>query len=407
MKQTTSQTSPNPLARLGRALARAVARRARIVARVVAQLARNKVFMLTLGILISLAGLIWVIQGVQWAEVRADFANPALYLWAVPFVALTIAGIWLRGVRTYFLLRHEAPLEQWPLFKITMIGFCYNSIFPARAGEFIRAWLLGKQKAIGFARAAASLVVERLFDMIVILALFVLSLSYVPIASEQEVHVFGYTLKGGHIAPLIRQLIVLSGVVLLAVVVMLFEAPGRLIRRLIGALAFLPVPFRDRLCALSVSFTSGLRSIRQPGAVAWVVFLSFANWLVVAASVYVLQFGFPGLAPISMGQSMAITLIICFAVMLPSGPAYFGMYEAGGVFALLILGIVTMEQKSLAVSYVLAMHLLQIIPIIALGLTFALHDHVSLRRMREESGGTTERPVGTTERPAGTTTTRP
>jgi len=338
------------------------------------------------GVAISCVGLYWAMKGVRWGEVAHAFSSPRLYLWSVPFVILTLINMWLRGVRTYYLLRHEAALEQWPLFKITMIGFAYNCILPMRAGEFIRAYLFGKEKGLGFTKAAASLVVERIYDLAMILLCFVGALMSVNIATELTVDVFGFQLKGAAIEPLTRKLVILCLILMVGVCFMLFSRTRALVLQVIRLLPLCPHLLKERLFALVESFASGLRSVRDPGAVAASLVLSFLVWLSIAVSVWVLQFGFSEMGPVSMSQSFAIMIFICFAVMLPSGPAYFGMYEAGGVFALLVLGIVREDQKSLALSFTLALHFLQVIPITILGLAFALKDHISVKAMETGSG---------------------
>ena len=71
-----------------------------------------------------------------------------------------------------------APMKKVPvtgLFSPLMVGYMAN-ILPARAGEFIRAYLLGKKHGIPFSGAFASIVVERLFDIVAVLLLFQLLL---------------------------------------------------------------------------------------------------------------------------------------------------------------------------------------------------------------------------------------
>ena len=83
----------------------------------------------------------------------------------------------------------------------------------------------------------------------------------------------------------------------------------------------------------------------------------------------------------SVGHAYAFTVLICFAVMIPSGPAYFGMFELGGKFALLLL---VTDDQSLALGFTLAVHFLQIIPITITGLFFAFKDHISVKQLQEQ-----------------------
>jgi uncharacterized protein (TIRG00374 family) len=356
---------------------------------------------LIVGILVSCVGLWWALRGVEWTKVREAFSTTRLYAWSVPVAIVTVAGMWLRGARTYFLLRHEARLDQWPLFKITTIGFCYNSILPLRAGEVIRAFLLGKEKGLGFVKAAASLVVERVYDLIAILLCFGFALMSVKIATDMEVDVLGWSLKGESIRPITEKSVYLGVLLIAGILFMLFERTRRLVTGTIERLPALPSAIKEKLLAVVESFSSGLRSVRDPGAVTATLVLSLLNWLSVALSIWLLQFGFRELSgQMSMSESIAFMVVICFAVTLPSGPAYFGMYEAGGVFAFLALGL--SQDKSLALSFTLAIHLIQVVSIVALGLFFAFGKHLSVRRIAREAPAVVELvasvPSGSSER---------
>ena len=361
-------------------------------------IARKRPLMLILGILISIAGLVWAMSGVRLQDVMSAFLNPKLYLWGIPFIAINLASMGFRAYRTCLLLRHQAALDLWKTYKITMIGFCYNSLLPFRAGEFIRAWLLGKEKNLGFTRGLSCLVVERIYDLIMLLACFIVILGSVTISPEIEVTIFGFTFSGAKIAPLLTKAEILTILLAAGVLFMLFAKTRNLIHGVVRRFPLLPHWMRDRLCHLIESFASGLHSVRNPFTVFWVLVNSFLLWVLVALSIWVLQFGFPqvtaaapteGLQHVTFGAAFAISILLCVAVALPSGPAYFGMFEAGGVFAFLVLGIAYGEKgKSLALSYTLAIHLMQIIPIIILGLFFAFRDHISVRKIQKESEAT-------------------
>ena len=88
---------------------------------------------------------------------------------AVMFVALTFL---FRAMRWRYLVSSIKDVKTTHLFSPLMIGFMGN-VLPARAGEFIRAYLLGKKENISFSASFATIVVERLFDMLMFLGLLV------------------------------------------------------------------------------------------------------------------------------------------------------------------------------------------------------------------------------------------
>ena len=77
-----------------------------------------------------------------------------------------------RAYRWQILLRPFKKIPVKEIYSPLMIGFMGN-VLPARAGEFLRAYLVGKKHNITFSGAFSTIIVERLFDLVCLLALFV------------------------------------------------------------------------------------------------------------------------------------------------------------------------------------------------------------------------------------------
>jgi hypothetical protein len=67
-------------------------------------------------------------------------------------------------------------------------------------------------------------------------------------------------------------------------------------------------------------------------------------------------------------------IILCFFIALPSAPGFWGIWEAGGVFALYLFGVPTRD----AVGYTLTVHVVQIVPIMLVGLISAVITGVNI-----------------------------
>ena len=70
-------------------------------------------------------------------------------------------------------------------------------------------------------------------------------------------------------------------------------------------------------------------------------------------------------------------LIVCFFIALPSAPGFWGLWEAGGVFAMLLFGVSEKE----AAGFTLANHAIQMFPVIIMGLISAFITGVDIRRV--------------------------
>ena len=102
--------------------------------------------------------------------------------------------------------------------------------------------------------------------------------------------------------------------------------------------------------------------VNDPAKLFICLFLSILVWLVHGLSYYVLAFGFPAIS-LSLPEHIAIMVIICFFIALPSVPGFWGLWEAGGVFAMTLFGI---PEKN-GISFTLVNHVTQIIPVLLVG----------------------------------------
>lgn len=131
---------------------------------------KNQRLQLAIGIAISIVFLYLALRGVDphalWQAVK-NFH----WIWAVPFIALTLLSMWLRAWRWHYLLLPTADLSTPTLWNPMMAGFAINGLLPARLGEFARAYVLGRTQSLPFPRIFGTIVVERIFDTLVLLAL--------------------------------------------------------------------------------------------------------------------------------------------------------------------------------------------------------------------------------------------
>ena len=133
----------------------------------------------------------------------------------VAAILFTFLSYWLRAVRWRYLLIHERPVRLSSLYPSVIIGYMANNLFPARLGEFIRAWVLAEREQMQAPSVFASLVIDRLFDgfsVMVMLAGVLLTLQLPP-GMEQSAAV----LRAGGVTTLIFYSVVIASLVLLKV----------------------------------------------------------------------------------------------------------------------------------------------------------------------------------------------
>ena len=94
----------------------------------------------------------------------------ANYIWLLPGVAVYFVGVWVRAWRWHYLLGPIKKIPTKTMFPITTIGYMGNNIYPARAGEVLRAVILKRREGVPISASLATIIVERIFDGVVMLA---------------------------------------------------------------------------------------------------------------------------------------------------------------------------------------------------------------------------------------------
>src|SRR5439155_1137747 len=108
----------------------------------------------------------------DWARVGAILLS-ARPLWVAAVMLASLVAIYVRAQRWRVLLRPLGDVPLFPALSATAIGFGASAVLPFRIGELVRPALLGRQVGVGMSAALSSVVLERLFDMLLVVACFV------------------------------------------------------------------------------------------------------------------------------------------------------------------------------------------------------------------------------------------
>src|SRR5512133_2605068 len=128
-----------------------------------------------IGILISAVFLYLSLKGLKLGEFLQALKT-ANYLWLIPGVAVYFVGVWVRAWRWHYMLRPLKKISTQKMFPIVTIGYLGNNIFPARAGELLRSAVLRQREGVAISASLATVVIERIFDGVVMLAFVFLNL---------------------------------------------------------------------------------------------------------------------------------------------------------------------------------------------------------------------------------------
>jgi len=293
------------------------------------------------------------------------------YRYMFPVVLLTFLSYYLRAVRWKYLLLPIKQTTMANLFPATIIGYMANNILPARLGEFVRAYVLGKKEEIETSAVFATLVIDRLFDGFTVLLILLITFFSVRLPAGMENVQKGLQM-GGYIT---------LGIYLL-VLAFLFLLKKRTMHT-IHAVQILLRPFPSKLSEKVIpllgSFISGLRLSSKTSEILILICSSIAIWATCIWPLHLLLHSFNIILPIT--ASMLIMVFLVFAVMVPASPGYVGTYHAACVYGLMAFNIP--KEQSLSVALVL--HGIGFFPIIAAGLYYVWRDNVSLKELTSSS----------------------
>jgi uncharacterized protein (TIRG00374 family) len=322
------------------------------------------------GAVLAIALLLWALRGVHLGEVLRQIrqADPWPLALGVVLASLTFV---LRLVRWRLLLRDEGglPLQAWPLWHATAIGFMANNLLPFRAGELVRVLAATKLSGARFTAAMSSIAVERIFDALTVIGLLGAGLLFSDLPAG--VVVGGVTLaRAAQVAGLLSIAALLAAVAVVAFPL----AAERLVRRLLPAGAF-----AERIVELIEGVRHGLASLRSPGLLAGVVFWSLAHWLLNAAALWVSFFAFG--IPVGFGGALVLQGVLAIGVSVQLTPGFVGQFEAAIVAALALYGI----SNQIASSYAIAYHGATFLPITLAGAWSLARTPVALSDLRGAS----------------------
>ena len=311
-----------------------------------------------LGAAISALFLIIALRNLRLSEVW-EAVRTAQYIWIVPGVAVYFFGVWVRTWRWDYLLR---PVKQIPirrLFPVVVIGYMGNNIFPVRAGEVIRAYLLRQREGVSVSTSLATILVERVFDGLVMLMFVFIGLPFTPMPGWlQSMVIAASLLFFGALAVFI----------VLAIKVEWAEAVyGWVIDRVV------PSRFRAPVRGFADRFMAGLYSLRSGRAVLMIFATSVVIWLAETVKYWFVMHAFDFSVPFWI--LMLMNGIVNLATSIPSSPGYVGTFDAPGIEILTVFGV----DRALAASYTLVLHAALWLPITLLGLWYMTRENLTWR----------------------------
>ena len=320
---------------------------------------------LALGILVSLVCVWWAMREVRPNEVW-NALRQADYRGFFAVMVFTLIGFWIRAYRWRWLLSTPRPIGLDGLYSATMIGFMANNLLPFRLGEFVRAWALARREKLSKTTVFATVVVERVVDMITLLAIFGISLLLHPISATSEA---GRLTRAGAV-------VLVAACVGLTTVLVVIERSPLLMRALLTRVsAWFPERVGSRAAGALGHFVAGLALFRDLPRILWVFVLSFAMF---GAFAFCLQIGMWALRiQVPWYGGLLMLVITAIGIMVPAAPGYIGTMNLACVAGLALFSV----GKELAVPFSWFYWAGQWLPVSVVGLYYLKREGLSLRSL--------------------------
>ncbi len=324
------------------------------------------------GVLIS-ALFLWVaFRGIQWTNLWQTL-QAADYIWLLPGIGVYFVGVWVRAWRWHYLLGPIKKIPTRTIFPITVMGYAGNNIFPARAGEVLRAVILKRKEGVPVSASLATIIVERIFDGVVMLSFVFLNL---PELAK-------LTSASGFVGNIQQVAVIGAGVFAGALILFLLAAmfPHTTMRVGLWLIRFLPERFHTRIISVMNKFLDGLASLRSPFNVLMVFVTSAVIWLLETSKYWFVMQGFD--FHVSFFALMLMNGIVNLATTIPSAPGYIGTFDTPGIAVLTAYGV----DPATAAGYTLVLHGALWLPITLLGLYYMAHEGIKWNEnIRNELG---------------------
>ena len=281
-------------------------------------------------------------------------------LWLIPGIIVYFISVAVRAWRWAYMLRPLKQLSVGRMYPIVVIGYMGNNIYPARIGEIVRAYVLQRNEGVPIASSLATVFMERLIDGIVMVGFVLFALPSVPSLNDTVRSIVTFT-----------SLVFVAGAAVFFALALAPRKTEQLAQTIISRVV--PLRFQAPLMNFVEKFVAGAQCLRRPSDLLVLLLSTIFIWLLETVKYWLIWHGFtanPGFRELPFVDFMLFNGVANLSTVIPSGPGFVGTYEAAGVAVFSTLGV----EQSLALAYIIVLHIALWLPVTLLGLYFMLRE---------------------------------
>jgi glycosyltransferase 2 family protein len=280
------------------------------------------------------------------------------YWWILPGVAVYFVAVWARAWRWHYLLKPIKSIKTKVMFPITCIGYMGNNIYPARAGEVLRAVVLKRREGVPISASLATIIVERIFDGVVMLAFVFVNLTQLSRLTPVSIPIWKWNVTITDLA-IWGSAAFFGALIIFLLAAMFPRVTARVGQWFIDRL--IPARIRTQTSGIMNKFLDGLESLRSPANVLMVFLTSVIIWLLETVKYWFVMHAFS--FNTSFFTLMLMNGVVNLATTLPGAPGYIGTFDLPGIAILTAANV----NQAVATGYTFVLHVALWLPITVLG----------------------------------------
>jgi len=310
-------------------------------------------------------------SGFHWSVFVATLAQLD-WPWLLAAVGLALATYYGRALRWAVLLKPLRPRpNMWKLVSATVIGFTAITLL-GRPGEFVRPYLISVQERVPFSSQLAAWVLERIYDLLMILAVFGFALTRVRNIANPGPTLSWVLEVGGWLVWVLS-----AASLLMLVLIRRYSEAMR--QRLMEALGFLSEHHLDRAGRFLQALVQGAESIRSTKSVVLLLLYTLLEWALIVSCFWCIAMAFGATLQFTIWDAVTFVGFVAFGAVVQIPGIGGGMQ----VVAVLVLTKIFGLSVELATSVAVLLWLITFVVIVPFGLAAALHEGLSWRKLRE------------------------
>jgi len=328
--------------------------------------------------LLTVVFLFFFFKSVDWNDVLANITNVNLKYF---FLALLIAPLHLltRAIRWQYLIKYEKKgVSLFNRFAANAIGFTVNFIFPGRLGEIARPLFLAQKENIKKGFMVGTVVVERIFDIIIcsmLLGIYLVSRPIFPSFYQAEEDAYSLLSFWG-----------IFGISIATFLLLLILAVYFYKEKALSVFAFLLRPFSrkisDRALRILEEFIQGLNFFHSVGSLFMYILLSVVVWLGITLFYWIILLAYNINVPYFATFPYVFLTGVGASIPTPGMVGGFHYFSKLGMTSFLNI------EANLAVSITIVVHAIQLVMTCLIGYAILWKEGISLlqiKKLGEES----------------------